>query len=85
MLIAVFPGLPYGYYSFLRVIVFVSGIVLASKSYRTGNSVGLVVYGAYAILFNPIYPIFLDRNTWMIFDFMGVYIFVLGAKREEDE
>ena len=65
-LAAVFP-LPYGFYIFLRLAVSAAGAIAAFSLQKEGNFLW-VVFGAIALLFNPIIPIYLDREIWFFID-----------------
>jgi hypothetical protein len=65
VLTALFP-LPYGYYVFLRIVLFLAGGFLAWREYRerqgvTAWLVGLVIL---VVVYNPISPIHLTREIW---------------------
>jgi len=60
--------LPYGYYTFLRVAIcgfcaVVAFFAFADRSQRWGAAFAIL-----AVLFNPIFPIYLDRPTWFWLD-----------------
>lgn len=82
---------PYGYFTFMRIIVCcVAGYcaVLASEQ-RKGSWTWLL--GAIAVLFNPVIPIHMTRETWKIIDIavalvlLASFFFVKGAKRARQE
>ena len=67
---------PYGYYTLLRFVVCgvtAFGVYFAAEFKRIGWA---WIFGIIAILFNPIFPIRLDRNTWAIID-VGVAVILL--------
>lgn len=66
--------LDYGYYTFLRIVSFIFIIILiiaycswadSSLAYCT------VTLGILLILFNPIIPIELEKETWIVFDIIS--------------
>lgn len=70
-----FP-LPYGYYTFLRIAVTavaIWGVFIAAQSEKT---LWLWVFIAVAILFNPLFPIYLTKYVWGFFD-IGTAILLL--------
>ena len=77
LLFAVFP-LPYGYYIFLRLIVFVGSLFLAYKLYEKELSGWLVVMILVGILFNPIIPVYLSREVWLFIDLVcaGLFFYI---------
>lgn len=87
LLLALLP-LPYGYYTFLRLTVFVSGLFLAYQLYeKKSHGLSLVLAGL-ALLFNPIIPVYLTREAWLPIDIVSAatFFFVgnkLGKKAKE--
>ena len=67
LLIAVLP-LPYGYYTLLRIVVCIAASFIAYSVRSESENVGLwaVVFAVIALIFNPIIPIHLPRETWLI-------------------
>ena len=67
--VAVFP-LPYGYYTFTRIVICLACIVLAYAAYaaRGVAMVWTTLFVLIAILFNPLLPIYLKKQTWMYLD-----------------
>lgn len=69
LLLAIFP-LTYGYYTFLKLAVFVGGSFLAYQFYQQKNAGWAVVLASMAILFNPIIPVYLTREAWLPIDLL---------------
>ena len=65
-LVAVFP-LPYGFYSFLRLAVTVASIIAALELKKENNFLW-VLFGGIALLFNPLFPVHLGREFWLLID-----------------
>jgi hypothetical protein len=65
-LTAVFP-LPYGFYTFLRLAVSVAG-VFAALELKSENNFLWVLFGGITLLFNPIFPVYLDKEVWFPID-----------------
>lgn len=79
LFVALFDGLPYEFFTLLRFAVCAVGIYIAYKRYELNNNSLLVwLFGGIAILFNPIIPIHLDRETWLIIDLIVGLLFVLS-------
>lgn len=78
LLTAIFP-LPYGYYTFLRLIVFISSLILIfdlrEKALHNLSLVMIVL----AILFNPIVPVYLSREIWLPIDIASAFVFFYSA------
>lgn len=77
-LIALFNGLPYGYFTLLRFVVCAVGTYVAYKTYESDkDSLWVWVFGGIAILFNPIIPIHLERETWTTIDLIvGIFLII---------
>jgi len=65
-LVAVFP-LPYDFYAFLRLAVTLASIVAAFELKGEGNFLWLLFCGV-ALVFNPFFPINLDKGLWVVID-----------------
>ncbi len=76
LFIALFDGLPYGYFTLLRFVVCIVGIYLAYKIYENNKeSIWVWAFSGIAVLFNPIIPIYLKRATWTIIDLIvGIFL-----------
>jgi hypothetical protein len=79
-LIAILPGLPYFYYILLRWVLFISSGVFAYNYFNINKQGWGFTYSAIAFLFNPIFPIYLERSTWVIFDFIVAIIMFAAIK-----
>lgn len=80
-------NLPYGYYTFLRILVFVVSLylILNNKSYRFSKNIILALILA-GILFNPIIPIHLSKSLWRLMDSItGFFFFILLSKIPENK
>ena len=78
-LLGMLNGWPYGYYIILRWIVCGTAIFNAigfSKSKLTG---WVLVFGALAFLFNPLFPVYLNKSSWVGIDLISATIFFLSA------
>jgi hypothetical protein len=68
MLFIAFADLPYAYYQALRwVVCGVTGYG-AYMAYEGKNQTWAWAFGVTAILFNPIMPFYLERETWQLLD-----------------
>lgn len=79
LLLGILNGWPYDYYILLRWIVCGVAIFNAigfSKSKLTG---WVLVFGALAFLFNPIFPVYLNKSSWVGIDLISVIAFFLAA------
>ena len=76
LVVGCFP-LPIGYYTFLRIIVFVASIVLIVLNWGKRLSVAIIITALLGILFNPIIPVYLHNKTaWIIIDALAAIWFI---------
>lgn len=67
---------PYGYYIFLRWVVCASGFYLAFKSLQYQRSLTCWIFVAVSVLFNPVLPFRMQRESWEVFNVVAVFVFV---------
>ncbi len=77
LLVAVAP-LPYGYYQFLRWVTCGVAAFIAVKGYTWKQTWATWLFGAVAVMFNPILPIYLTREIWRPIDLAVALLFVLS-------
>ena len=65
-LVAILP-LPYGFYTFVRLAV-TAASVLAAIQLKNKENFLWVVFAGVALLFNPLFPVYLDRDIWFFID-----------------
>jgi len=89
MLIWALDDHPYDYFTLLRVVVcFVSGYCAIQASSQNKDSWTWIL-GGMAVLFNPIIPIHMARETWQIVDLCAAIVlivsifFVKGEKKKQ--
>lgn len=77
LLIAVAP-LPYGYYTFLRIAVTLCACTIGWMAYKERDQISawVVIFGLVAILFNPLIPVYLTRDVWLVLDIGVAAIFL---------
>jgi len=79
LFIALFDGLPYGYFTLLRFVVCAVGAYLAYKTYEDNKeSLWVWAFAGIAVLFNPIILITLERATWTVIDLIVGAFFILS-------
>lgn len=69
--------MPYGFYQFMRIIVFIFSLVFAflHHVYSEGFSFSSLSAIVIAILWNPLYPIYLqDKDLWITLDVIAAVI-----------
>lgn len=77
LLVAVAP-MPYGYFQFLRWAVCGVAVFIAFKSYAWKQPWAVWLFGAVAVMFNPILPIDLTREIWQPIDLASALLFSLS-------
>jgi hypothetical protein len=60
--------MPYGYYQFVRFSCMIGFGVLAFKANQTGRETEMFIFGALALLFQPLFKIALGRELWNLID-----------------
>jgi len=75
LLVAVAP-LPYGYYTFTRLVVCLSAIFFAYSGFVSGDkSLWPWIAVAVALIFNPLIPVHLSKDVWMYLDVAAAAFF----------
>ncbi|WFU62692.1 DUF6804 family protein [Bradyrhizobium brasilense] len=78
LLILATSHLPYGYYTFLRIVVcgFAGLVAFNSWADDTVSPIWSVVFVGMAVLFNPLVPIYLSRADWFYVDIGAAVVIV---------
>jgi len=77
--LAIFPW-GYGYYQLLRIVLCISSVIVAYGFYKSHLSGWAMAFGAIAILFNPIFPIYMTRSSWSGIDVVVGIIFLIASQ-----
>lgn len=85
LLLAIPPGWPYGFYQLLRWAIFASSVVVTWGFYKSHITAWAFIFGAVALLFNPIAPIYLNKQSWVPIDFVAAVLFFLAAYATKKE
>lgn len=72
------PGNPYGYFVFLRIVVCLGAFVFAAIFAGQKRETLVVLFAGIAILFNPVFPIHLTRDKWLVIDAATIVMFAVG-------
>ena len=72
----------YGFYTFLRLVVFGCAAWIAYRRYRDGQTNWAVGFGLLAVAYNPLIPVFLSRPIWLPIDLFAIWFFWKARKRE---
>ena len=79
-----FLAVPYSYFRVLRWVVTITASVLLFRSWSR-KTLWSWIFGAVAILFNPIAPIYLSRTVWSVVDVVtaGAFAFSIYFDRAQ--
>ena len=75
---------PYGYYQFLRWVILAVGAYSAYSAYKIGKKAWPWIFGAIAVLFNPIIPFTFQRDTWQTIDVIVAIIFFVSLFQKNE-
>lgn len=78
LFLALFDGLPYGFFVLLRFVTTVSFLYMAFIFFSSKKQSLVFIFAGLAILFNPIFPFHLGRDVWIMVDLI-VGIFSLAV------
>jgi hypothetical protein len=80
LLLLALTDLPIGYYTFLRIVVTISAIVVLVQEHKNRISFWIISFGIIVILFNPIIPIYLNnKSIWLSIDILVAIIFIVKS------
>lgn len=87
LFVALVDGWPYVFFTLLRFVVFAATACVAWMAYEQQKEKWIWIFGFFAVLFNPFFPIYLNRDLWRILDlatglFLIASIFVLRFSRK---
>ena len=68
MLLLCLAPMPYGYFMLVRYVMMIACGYIAYRYYQNGKMVATWVFGALALLFQPMYKIALGRTVWNVVD-----------------
>lgn len=77
-LLVAYTNQPISFYYFLRFIICAVAIYSAYFSFKTKQTIWIWLMSAIAILFNPLFPIYLERDLWEIYDAIAILILLLS-------
>ncbi|MDO4962803.1 MAG: hypothetical protein Q4E75_01710 [bacterium] len=77
LFVSALPISTYDFYSILRWVVCGASIFIAYENYNLDKKINYFCI-AIAILFNPIYPFYMEKESWIVFDLIsgGYYIYL---------
>jgi hypothetical protein len=77
--------LPYGYYTFLRIVVTIASVWLATIIYNGRWSAWVVTLGLTAIIYNPLVKIHLSRETHSVVNIATIIVLLAVGWRFRKE
>jgi len=82
MLLLAIPAIwPYSYFQILRWVVAMVAIYNAIRANKLNKVQWVYTMGAIAILFNPLFPIHFEKETWVVLDLIvSIIMFISIAK-----
>ena len=84
LLLAILPIWPYSYFQILRWVVTGVAIYNANRSNESNETYWLFIMGVIAILFNPIFPFYFQKETWQILDLIGAILFLISLFKKHE-
>lgn len=65
--------LPYGFYTFMRILVFILSVIFiflyySERGYFSSTLIPVIIIGT---LWNPIIPIYLTKDIWVVLDIIA--------------
>ena len=82
LVIAILP-LPYEYYHILRIVVFVSSLIILINEYKIKEEINKIVicFSIIGILYNPLLPVYLNKVIWIPINIISSFLFYNYFKR----
>lgn len=77
--IAILPLSWYGYYQLLRIGIVITAVWMAVSFFDIKKAGWGMVFIAIAILFNPIRPIYFEKEVWQVVDGVCAVIYISGG------
>ena len=85
MLLLCLAPMPYGYFMLVRFVMMVAFGIMAYRYYVDNKTIASYVFGALALLFQPIYKMALGRVVWNVVDvivaLLLIAMFIMEWKR----
>jgi hypothetical protein len=79
MLLLAMPSIwPYGYYILLRWAICGISVFVAYNAYKWNYKGRVWILGFIALLFNPLIPVHLDKETWAFVDLLVAGVYLVG-------
>ena len=78
LLLAMIEGLPYGFFTLLRLVVFGTTAYLTWLAYRIEKQTWSWIFSFIALIFNPFTPLCLGRDLWVIVDLLVAVFLIIS-------
>lgn len=78
LLLAMIEGLPYGFFTLLRLVVFGTTIYLSWLAYKSERQTWTWVFGFIAVVYNPLIPLYFSRDLWVVIDLLVAVFLVIS-------
>lgn len=75
-LLGALAELPYGYYTLLRLVTCGAAGFAIYCFYSSQYRWAIWVFGVITLLFNPVIPVHLSRQTWQLLDVLAAIVFL---------
>jgi hypothetical protein len=76
MLLVAILNLPYGYYTLLRLVICGISASFVYFAWYAKRFLSILA-GITALLFNPLIPIYLEKETWILIDIIVTVFFLI--------
>lgn len=78
LLLVTFINFPYGFYTFLRLVVSISSGFIIYLNYKEEKkiTVSIIIFTIICLLFNPIIQVHLTKSQWVPIDIITSIIFI---------
>ena len=70
---------PYAYYQATKWVVAASAAYSAYLAFNLNRKFWVWIFAILAILFNPLAPFYLNKETWRLFDVIAGIIFIVSV------
>ena len=78
LMLGAFADNPYSYYQFLRWATAIFSFYLAYRAYENKRNGWTWTFSIIGILFNPIVPFYMERETWQFFNLAVAVIYLVS-------
>lgn len=79
LLLSIPNGWSYDYYIILRWVICGTSIFNAIGFSNSKHNSWALVFGGLAFLFNPLFPVYLNKSSWVGIDLISAIVFFLAA------